>query len=83
MKVGPLTDEQIAKFMGTIESMLRNPTVQLSWSCGVRYWNNYDTGYREAEPTEGRTITIEVHDGATEIQESAEDELRRLIRKTE
>jgi hypothetical protein len=65
-------------FLGHVEQLLRDPTCCISWSRGVRYWNNFDTGYREAVPTEGQTFTIEVHGGAVESEESPEDQLRRL-----
>jgi len=75
-----LDDERIDHILATIKQMLREPTCRVSWSRGVRYWNNWDTRQVCADPTPGLTVTIEIHGGGREIRESAEDELARLCR---
>jgi hypothetical protein len=75
---GPLSDEQKRQILATVEELLNEHDLRVDLSVGVRFWNNYDTGQREASPTTGRTLTIAVNGGAQEIEESPADELARL-----
>ena len=63
-----MTDERIKEILAVVETMLRSPSVTVNYSRGVRWLNNYDTGYRQAEPTDGKTIEISVNGGAQEIE---------------
>jgi hypothetical protein len=59
--------------------MLRDPTVRVSWSRGVHHRADDAGQWMVAEPTAGETITIDVHGGAVETTETAEERLQRLI----
>jgi hypothetical protein len=80
----PLTNDEISeirKFLEEIEKMLRNPTVVISLSRGIRYWNDYREGIVKAAPTEGRTVTIAINGGAQEERESHDDLILRIMRE--
>jgi hypothetical protein len=81
MHVGPLPDAVIDQVVAMIRAMLREPIVSVRISTGVRYHDNYDTGIVEAEPTAGRTVTIDVNGGAVEERESDAMKLARLWRE--
>jgi len=79
---GTLAEEAIRGLLDTLEQLLRDPTVSVHVARGISYHDNYETGLVEAEPTDGRTITIEVHGGAREEHESDVMKLARLWRET-
>jgi hypothetical protein len=80
MLVGPINDETRRKILDTIERLLNERNVEIRWSRGVKFVDDYDTGTRRAEPTNGETFTIEVNGGAAKIEETDSEKLARLMR---
>ena len=58
-------DEMVKHFRKAIEDA-EDFTIQ--FSVGIVHRDNFVTGYRESEPTNGRTIHIEINGGAQEVE---------------
>lgn len=74
-----LSDEQIQTIVTQVERMLRSERVEVRWSRGIKWQDNYSTGYREAEPTDGVTVEILVNGGARDVEDTWEDKLKRFL----
>jgi hypothetical protein len=75
-----LTDEEITLIVNQFEAVLRSGSdVVVNVEAGFIRRGNHRTGYMEAEPTGGKTITITINGGGGMRDESPEESYQRMM----
>lgn len=64
-----MTANQKAEILKTISALLDEPNVDVNMDTGTHGTPNYQTGFMEFAPTNGRTITIKIHGGAVDTRD--------------
>lgn len=57
-----------AQLLEMFAAMLDEPSAEVQIDSGSYRWSNTESGWMEAAPSKGRTVTIKVHGGARELQ---------------